>query len=138
MKEQTKNWILFGVTILILAVSLISYKHSGNIIIPSIGIAIGILLFGRITEKSYNNRRYKKYPKEKVQMEIELKDERNITINDKASAQTNRVMLQLVSVAMLALAFMKVDLIYVIIPAIFIVIQCIVYFFFYHRVEEKL
>lgn len=136
--KVSNNWILLGVSIVLLAVSLICYKHIGNIIIPSFGIAVGVILFGRSIQGLYNNRLYKKYPKEKQQTEIEINDERNITIKDKAGAKTNYFMLQLTSIAMLALAFMKVDLVYVIIPAAFITVEAVVYFIMYRSIEKKL
>lgn len=136
--EQTKNRILLGISILLLAVSLIRYKSDENKVLSSIFIAFSVLLFGNVIGRISNKFLWNKYFEEKRKMDIEIQDERNVMMKNKAGAQTNRLMLWLLSVCTLALGFMKIDIVYIIIPAILIVIQGIAYLFFYHRVEEKL
>lgn len=109
-KSERKNNIIGGVSASIIVGSLILIKTQGSNIFFSIFLAIGIMLFGYSAGNVLKLFALKDAVEEKKQMEIDMKDERNTLIRDKAGAKTNYFMLVLNTVITLSLAFMDVEI----------------------------
>ena len=78
--------------------------------LPYICIGIGAGVFGHNLGELMKNLAVRKDPQAAKQIEIEVKDERNIAINNKAKAKAYDIMLIIFSALMLAFALMQVEL----------------------------
>lgn len=78
--------------------------------LPYIFIGIGAGIFGQNFGIAFNLHAMKKSPQLAKQKEIEEKDERNITIRNKAKAKAYDLMIMAFGALMLAFALMQVEL----------------------------
>lgn len=104
--------------------------------LPYILVGLGCGIFGHSAGNIFSQRVTKNHPEIQKQMEIDTKDERNITISNSAKAKAYDMMLFVFGALMLAFSLMNVDLIVVLMLlfAYLFVVGCDVY---YHLKYDK-
>lgn len=107
IKSNIRNYILIGLSASVMMGCLVLIKLYGRNIGVIILLVIALLIFGKSADnvlKGYDDIEGKK------KIDIEMKDERNTFIREKAGAKTNYFMLHLNSITILILAFMNAEL----------------------------
>lgn len=106
--SQVRNYILVGISSGVIAGCYFVTNLYGSDIRVSILLAIALLVFGLST-----NNILKLFGKESIeakkQQKIEMKDERNTLIREKAGSKTNEYMLYLSTIIIFVLIFMDVE-----------------------------
>ncbi|MDI3529589.1 MAG: hypothetical protein PWQ23_1408 [Thermoanaerobacter sp.] len=139
MKNKLLNNCLFallGMTLFLIGVILMKNNAEKYIYGLFMGLGLGIfMIFARKIEASVV---WEKYPDIKQHMGIEINDERNTIIRDKAGSKTNRIMNYLLLVLTTMFAFMGVSL-YVVLSLIALIItQGVLFIIFSNQYEQKL
>lgn len=109
INSQVKNYILVGISAGIITGCLFAIKLYGRDIRVIIPLAIAVLVFGHSVDNILKLFAVKESTEEKKQLEIEIKDERNTLIREKAGSKTNEYMLYLNTVIILILGFMGAE-----------------------------
>ncbi len=78
--------------------------------LASVCIGIGAGLFGMFTANLINYRIELKHPEALRKKNIEVNDERNTIIRDKAGTKTNKILMGLICIATLVFALLNVEL----------------------------
>ena len=107
INSQVKNYILVGISAGIIIGCLFAIKLYGRDIRVIIPLAIALLIFGHSVNNVLKLFAIKKSTKAEKQLEIEMKDERNTLIREKAGSKTNEYMLYLNTVIIFILGFMS-------------------------------
>ena len=115
MNKKLINYFIAIIGIILLACGLILIKliHTPQGILttlPYICIGIGCGIFGHGIGNIINSRIMYNNPDVKKQMEIEQKDERNISIQNSAKAKAYDMMIFVFGALMISLALMNVDM----------------------------
>lgn len=115
MNKKLINYFIAIIGIMLLACGLILIKliHTPQGILttlPYICIGIGCGIFGHGIGNIINSRIMYNNPDVKKQMEIEQKDERNISIQNSAKAKAYDMMIFVFGALMISLALMNVDM----------------------------
>lgn len=104
--------------------------------LPYICVGIGAGIFGGNLGTAIKNQLLKKDPNAARQMEIDIKDECNIAISNRAKAKAYDLMLMAYSALILAFALMQVDM-YVVLTLIavylFVIFSMVFYISKYHK-----
>lgn len=116
MSKKGRSYLttILGVIVLAAGMALLKLVDAPEGVMPALPyvcIGIGCGLFGRGMGNLISERTYKNYPEAKVQYEIDLNDERNILIANKAKAKAYDLMIFVFGALMLAFALMEVDMI---------------------------
>ncbi len=109
INSQVKNYILVGISAGIIIGCLFAiklYDRDIRIIIP---FSIALLIFGHSVDNILKLFAAKNSTKVEKQLEIEIKDERNTLIREKAGSKTNEYMLYLNTVIVFILGFMGAE-----------------------------
>ncbi|AKB81550.1 hypothetical protein MSBR3_0972 [Methanosarcina barkeri 3] len=109
INSQVKNYILVGISAGIITGCLFAIKLYGRDIRIIIPLAIALLIFGHSVDNILKLFATKNSIKVDKQLEIEIKDERNTLIREKAGSKTNEYMLYLNTVIVLILGFMGAE-----------------------------
>lgn len=109
INSQVRNYILVGISAGIIAGCLFAIKLYGRDTWVIISLAIALLIFGSSVDNILKLFSIKESIEAKKQLEIEMRDERNTLIREKAGSKTNQYMLYLNTAITLALGFMGVD-----------------------------
>lgn len=107
IKSNIRNYILIGLSASVMMGCLVLIKLYGRNIGVIILLVIALLIFGKSADnvlKGYDDIEGKK------KIDIEMKDERNTFIREKAGAKTNYIMLILNTCTLYVLAFMNAEL----------------------------
>ena len=115
MNKKLINYFIAIIGIMLLACGLILIKliHTPQGVLttlPYICIGIGCGIFGHGIGNIINSRIMYNNPDVKKQMEIEQKDERNISIQNSAKAKAYDMMIFVFGALMISLALMNVDM----------------------------
>jgi len=110
INSQVKNYILVGISAGIITGCLFAIKLYGRDIRVIIPLAIALLIFGHSVDNILKLFATKNSTKVEKQLEIEIKDERNTLIREKAGSKTNEYMLYLNTVIVFILGFMGAEL----------------------------
>lgn len=130
---------VFGFVLLIAGLVLaISLPETQNIMrtLPYILLGVGAGIFGGNLGTAIKNRLLKKDPNAAKQLEIDIKDERNTAINNRAKAKAYDLMLMVYGALILALALMQVDMYMVlafVAAYLFVVFSMVYYINKYHK-----
>jgi len=139
MKNKLLNNCLFellGMTLFLIGVILMKNNAEKYIYGLFIGLGLGIfIIFARKIEASVV---WKKYPDIKQHLEIEINDERNTIIRDKAGFKTNLIMNYLLLVLTIMFAFMGVSVYVVLSMVALIITQGVLFIIFSNQYEQKL
>ena len=109
INSQVKNYILVGISAGIIIGCLFATKLYGRDIRVIIPLAISLLIFGHSVDNILKLFAIKDSTKAEKQLEIEMKDERNTLIREKAGSKTNEYMLYLNTVIIFILGFMGAE-----------------------------
>lgn len=109
INSQVKNYILVGISAGIIIGCLFAIKLYGRDIRVIIPLVIALLIFGHSVDNILKLFVIKESTEEKKQLEIEMKDERNTLIREKAGFKTNEYMLYLNTVIIFILGFMGAE-----------------------------
>lgn len=109
INNQVKNYILVGISAGIITGCLFAIKLYGRDIRVIIPLALALLIFGRSVDNILKLFAIKESTEEKKQLEIEIKDERNTLIREKAGYKTNKYMLYLNTVIIFILGFIGAE-----------------------------
>lgn len=109
INSQVKNYILVGINAGIITGCLFAIKLYGKDIGVIILLALALLIFGHSVDNILKLFATKNSTKVEKQLEIEIKDERNTLIREKAGSKTNEYMLYLNTVIVLILGFMGAE-----------------------------
>lgn len=109
INSQVKNYILVGINAGIIIGCLFAIKLYGRDIRVIIPLVIALLIFGHSVDNILKLFVIKESTEEKKQLEIEMKDERNTLIREKAGFKTNEYMLYLNTVIIFILGFMGAE-----------------------------
>lgn len=106
---QVRNYLLVGISAGIILMCLFAINSYGRDIRVIISLAIALLIFGRSIDNILKLFAIKESIEVKKQLEIEMKDERNTLIREKAGSKTNEYVLYLNTVITIVLGFMSVE-----------------------------
>lgn len=109
INSQVKNYILVGISAGIIIGCLFAIKLYGRDIRIIIPLAIALLIFGHSVDNILKLFATKNSTKVEKQLEIEIKDERNTLIREKAGSKTNEYMLYINTVIVFILGFMGAE-----------------------------
>lgn len=109
INSQVKNYILVGISAGIIIGCLFAIKLYGRDIRIIIPLAIALLIFGHSVDNILKLFATKSSTKVEKQLEIEIKDERNTLIREKAGSETSEYMLYLNTVIVFILGFMGAE-----------------------------
>lgn len=109
INSQVKNYILVGISAGIIVGCLFAIKLYSRDIRVIIPLVIALLIFGHSVDNILKLFVIKESTEEKKQLEIEMKDERNTLIREKAGFKTNEYMLYLNTVIIFILGFMGAE-----------------------------
>lgn len=109
INNQVKNYILVGISAGIITGCLFAIKLYGRDIRVIIPLALALLIFGRSVDNILKLFAIKESTEEKKQLEIEIKDERNTLIREKAGYKTNKYMLYLNTAIIFILGFIGAE-----------------------------
>lgn len=109
INSQVKNYILVGISAGIIIGCLFAIKLYGRDIRIIIPLAIALLIFGHSVDNILKLFATKSSTKVEKQLEIEIKDERNTLIREKAGSETNEYTLYLNTVIVFILGFMGAE-----------------------------
>lgn len=109
INSKAKNYILVGISAGIIIGCLFAIKLYGRDIRVIIPLVIALLIFGHSVDNILKLFVIKESTEEKKQLEIEMKDERNTLIREKAGFKTNEYMLYLNTVIIFILGFMGAE-----------------------------
>ena len=115
MSKSVKDYILVIIGLVILAGGLISLKvvtepQGIMLTVPYICIGVGCGIFGHGMGSILSRKALKNHPEVQKQMEIEAKDERNVTIANQAKARAYDMMVFVFGALMVSFALINVDL----------------------------
>ncbi|MBQ6697150.1 MAG: hypothetical protein IJN16_10650 [Lachnospiraceae bacterium] len=114
MKKNIRNYILVVVGLVLLVVGLALLKVVAEpqgimLILPYICIGVGCGIFGHGMGSILSKKALKNHPEARKQMEIEEKDERNLTISNQSKARAYDMMVFVFGALMIAFALMNVE-----------------------------
>jgi len=109
INDQVRNYLLVGISAGIILVCLFAINSYSRDIRVIISLAIALLIFGRSIDNILKLFAIKESIEVKKQLEIEMKDERNTLIREKAGSKTNEYILYLNTVITIVLGFMNVE-----------------------------
>ncbi|WP_048182121.1 hypothetical protein [Methanosarcina siciliae] len=107
--SQVRNYILVGISAGIIVGCLFAIELYGRDTWVIISLAIALLILGRSVDNILKLFAIKESIDAKKQLEIEMKDERNTLIREKAGSKTNQYMLYLNTAIILILGFKDVE-----------------------------
>lgn len=107
---KVRNYILVGISAGIIVGCLFAVKLYGRDTWVIVSLTIALLMFGSSVDNILEHFSIKESIEAKKQLEIEMKDERNSFIREKAGSKTNLYMLYLNTAIALILSFMGVEL----------------------------
>lgn len=141
MSKKSAGWLttIIGIIILVggnLIVKKLNLPEGVLDALPYICIGIGCGLFGHGMGNLITEKTYKDNPDARVQMEIELNDERNIMITNKAKAKAYDLMIFVFGAMLIGLALMNIDMA-VILLLVFAYLFVIGYAIYYRCKYEK-
>ncbi|WP_434655277.1 hypothetical protein [Thermoanaerobacterium thermosaccharolyticum] len=139
MKNKLLNYCLLalvGMAIFLMGVILL--KNNAERYISGLCMGIGAGLFIIFVRKVEAYVVEKKYPDIRRHIEIEINDERNTVIRDKAGAKTNQIMSYLLLILTITFDFMNVSLYIVFSMVALIVIQVVLFIIFSNQYNKKL
>ncbi|WKV08571.1 DUF2178 domain-containing protein [Thermoanaerobacterium thermosaccharolyticum] len=139
MKNKSLNYCmlaLIGMILFLIGVILMKNNAEKYIYGLFMGLGLGIfIIFGRKAEGWAVE---KKYPDIKRHIEIEINDERNTIIRDKAGSKTNQIMNYLLLILTIIFNFMDVSLYVVLSMVALIITQGVLFIIFSNQYEQKL
>lgn len=109
INSQVKNYILIGISAGIIVGCLFAIELYGRDTWIIISLATALLIFGSSVDNILKLFAIKESREAKKQLEIEMKDERNTLIREKAGSKTNQYMLYLNTAVILILGFKGVE-----------------------------
>ncbi len=114
MKKNIRNYILVVVGLVLLVAGLALLKVVAEpqgimLILPYICIGVGCGIFGHGMGSILSKKALKNHPEARKQMEIEEKDERNLTISYQSKARAYDMMVFVFGALMIAFALMNVE-----------------------------
>jgi hypothetical protein len=141
MKRQFRNvgFVIIGLILVasgLALVKLLSNPQGLLLALPYVCIGLGCGVFGQGIGVVISQKVIKNHPDIEKQIEIDQKDERNITIARRAKAKAYNIMIPVFGALLLTFALMGVDLIIVLLSVsayLFIVFYGIYYRFKYDR-----
>ncbi|AWW27483.1 MULTISPECIES: hypothetical protein [Acetobacterium] len=141
MKRQFRNvgFVIIGLILVasgLALVKLLSNPQGLLLALPYVCIGLGCGVFGQGIGAVISQKVIKNHPDIEKQIEIDQKDERNITIARRAKAKAYDIMIPVFGALLLTFALMGVDLIIVLLSVsayLFIVFYGIYYRFKYDR-----
>lgn len=137
IKSQIRDYILVGLSTSIMMGCLVLIKLYGRNIGVIILLVAALLIFGNSTGNVLRGYALKDAAEEKKKIDIEIKDERNTFIREKAGAKTNYFMLHINSITILILAFMNAELWVVCLFGALIFVQGIISIFTYNYYVKR-
>ena len=141
MKKNIRNYILVVVGLVLLVVGLALLKVVAEpqgimLILPYICIGVGCGIFVHGMGSILSKKALKNHPEARKQMEIEEKDERNLTISYQSKARAYDMMVFVFGALMIAFALMNVEW-NVILLLVFAYLFVVVYGIYYRCKLEK-
>ena len=141
MKNNSKNMMLTAAGLLLLLAGLVLVKtgvaeQGMQRVIPYVLVGIGTGMFGHNLGEILKHFAVKNDPKIAREIEIEMRDERNTTISNKAKAKAYDLMLMTFGGLLLVFALMQVDFYAVLLLAgayLFVVFTSVYYMCKYRR-----
>ena len=114
MKKNIRDYILVVVGLVLLVAGLALLKVVAEpqgimLILPYICIGVGCGIFGHGMGSILSKKALKNHPEARKQMEIEEKDERNLTILNQSKARAYDMMVFVFGALMIAFALMNVE-----------------------------
>lgn len=114
MKKNIRDYILVVVGLVLLVAGLALLKVVAEpqgimLILPYICIGVGCGIFGHGMGSILSKKAFKNHPEARKQMEIEEKDERNLTISNQSKARAYDMMVFAFGALMIAFALMNVE-----------------------------
>ena len=106
------------------------------LVLPYIFIGFGCGIFGHGIGDLVNERAFRNYPELKKQAEIEAKDERNMTVSNRAKGKAFDFMIYLFAGLMLAFVLMGVGFV-VVLPLVVVYLIVVGVFIFYFGKYQK-
>ena len=134
---QTKNYILVGISSGIIVGCLFAIKLYGRDIRTVIPLTIALLIFGNSIDNILKHFSIKESLEAEKQLKIEMKDERNTLIREKAGSKTNEYMLYINTVITLTLGFMGTEFWMLCLFDSLILAQGILSIFFYRYYDNR-
>ena len=116
MKKRSYNYVFVVIGLMLLGVGLYLAKTVGNPqgimrALPYVCIGIGCGIFGQGMGEVVTSKTLQKHPELLKQQEIERKDERNVSIGNRAKAKAYDLMVFVFGALMVSFALMGVDFI---------------------------
>lgn len=139
MKNKLMNYFLLtllGIAIFLIGVLLL--KNNVEKYVSGICMGIGTAIFIIFSRKAEVLLIEEKYHDINKQLEMEINDERNTLIRDKAGAKTNRMMNYLLFILTITFTFMNVNLFIILSMVALIIIQAILFIMFSNRYNKKM
>jgi hypothetical protein len=121
-KSEVRNYILIFISWIVIASCYVAINLYGRDIRFLVLLAGALLALGLLTRNVLRNSIVQEYGSEK-QYKIEMKDERNTIIREKAGSKTNEYMLYLGTVILFILIFIDVESWVIFLVGFFIFIQ---------------
>jgi len=139
MKDSLKMyWGLLALGVLLFAVGGFLLKGVNENNISSVCIGVGAGLFGMSVGKIISLKVEAKYPDTQRQLKIEINDERNTTIRDKAGASTCRIMNYTLSTLTLIFVLLKASMFIVLLMVAAIILQAGLFIYFSNRYSKEI
>lgn len=137
INSQIKNYILVGISAGIIIGCLFTIKLYGRDIRVIIPLVIALLIFGHSVDNVLKLFVIKESTEEKKQLEIEMKDERNTLIREKAGFKTNEYMLYLNTIIIFILGFMGAEFWMLCLFGSLILAQGVISIFLYNYYDNR-
>lgn len=136
MKNKMLLYVLLAVAGIIIAIAGFVLKGASAENLSGILMGVGAGIFGGSAAMVISTAIEKKYPEVKRKKDIEVNDERNISVRNKAKAQTHNVMTQILYFVTAGLAIANVDMVIILSMVGAILLQTVLYIVFFNHYNK--
>ncbi len=136
MKNKMFLYVLLTVVGVIIAIAGLVLKGAGTEKLSGLLMGVGAGIFGGSVAMVITTAIEKKYPEVKKKKDIEVNDERNISVRNTAKAQTHNVMTQILYFLTAGLAIANVDMIIILSMVGAILLQTVLYIVFFNHYNK--
>jgi uncharacterized membrane protein len=136
MKNKMLLYVLLAVVGVIIAIVAFFLKGASAEKLSGLFMGVGAGVFGGSAAMAISTAIEKKYPEVKRKKDIEVNDERNISVRNKAKAQTHNVMTQILYFLTAGLAIANVDMVITLSMVGAIILQTVLYIVFFNHYNK--